>query len=234
MSEEKSSTNNFVIIASMKLLLTSSGISNSSIADALAGLVGRPFSELNIVFIPTAASLEKDDKSWLVKDLHNAKELGFKNFYITDLAIAPREVWLPQLEAADVIMVGGGHTEFLYESMEKSGFIKELPLLLKSRVYVGISAGSIVCAEQMAMTGAGLLYYEEYNGMSERPGLGFIPFEIRPHYKSDYFPKVNDEYLSKMAKEMACPFYAIDDNSAVQVIDGKVEVISEGEWKKFN
>jgi len=33
---------------------------------------------------------------------------------------------------------------------------------------------------------------------------------------------------------MTCPFYAIDDNSAVQVVDGKVEIITEGEWKKFN
>ena len=218
----------------MKLLLTSSGISNKSIANSLGSLLEKPFAELNIVFIPTASTLEKDDKSWLVKDMYNAKELGFKNFYITDLAIAPRQIWLPQVEAADVIMVGGGHTEFLYDCMEKSGFIKELPRLLQSRVYVGISAGSIVCAKQMAMTGAGLLYYEEYKGISERRGLGFIPFEIRPHYKSDYFPKVNDEYLSNMAKEMTCPFYAIDDNSAVQVVDGKVEVISEGEWRRFN
>lgn len=218
----------------MKLLLTSSGISNKSIANSLAKLLDKPFTDSNIVFIPTAASLEKDDKSWLVKDLYNAKSLGFKNFYITDLAIAPREVWLPQVETADVIMVGGGHTEFLFDCMEESGFAQMLPEFLKTKIYVGISAGSIVCAEQMAMTGAGLLYYEDYHGLSDRRGLGFIPFEIRPHYKSDYFPKVNDEYLSKMAEKMPCPFYAIDDNTAVQVVDGKVEVISEGEWKKFN
>lgn len=217
----------------MKLLLTSSGISNKSIAGALAELVARPFPQLNIVFIPTAATILTDDKHWLVKDMHNAKELGFKNFYITDIGAVPRKIWLPQIEQADVIMVGGGDTEYLYDAMEKSGFSKKISDLLKSKVYVGISAGSIVAAEQIAMSTAGILYHEKTYGISDRKGLGLVPFEIRPHLNSAFFPKVNDSFLTKMAKKMSCPFYAIDDSTALKVVNEKVEVVSEGDWKLY-
>ncbi len=217
----------------MKLLLTSSGISNKSIAGALAELVARPFPKLNIVFIPTAATILTDDKHWLVKDMQNAKELGFKNFYITDIGAVPKKIWLPQIEQADVIMVGGGDTEYLYDCLEKSGLSKMISDFLKSKVYVGVSAGSIVAAKQIAMSSAGILYHEKTYGISNRKGLGLVPFEIRPHLNSEFFPKVNDTFLTKMAKKMSSPFYAIDDNSAVKVVNKKVEVVSEGNWKLY-
>jgi dipeptidase E len=38
----------------------------------------------------------------------------------------------------------------------------------------------------------------------------------------------------KWAGRLPVPAYAIDDQTAVAVIDGTVEVVSEGHWKLFN
>ena len=56
-------------IAPMKLLLTSGGITNKSIADALFELVGKKPEDTALVFIPTAANVETGDKSWFINDL---------------------------------------------------------------------------------------------------------------------------------------------------------------------
>lgn len=96
----------------MKLLLTSGGMKNKSIANALRELLGKPFEESSLAFIPTAADVKSNDKSWLVTDLYKFHQLGFKTFDIVDIAALPFEIFMPHLEAADVIVFGGGHTYF--------------------------------------------------------------------------------------------------------------------------
>jgi dipeptidase E len=50
---------------------------------------------------------------------------------------------------------------------------------------------------------------------------------------SPYFPRAA-ELIDEVAKDIEIPLYAIDDQTAVKVVDGKVEVVSEGTWKRFN
>ena len=38
----------------------------------------------------------------------------------------------------------------------------------------------------------------------------------------------------RWAAGMQGPTYAIDDQTAIKVIDGAVEVVSEGNWKRFS
>jgi dipeptidase E len=215
----------------MKLLLTSAGITNKSIADALLELTGRPFSELNLAFIPTAANVEVGDKDWVIDDLVNCKKLGFKSIDIVDISALPKEMWLPRLEMADVLLFEGGNTFHLMHWMEKSGLKELLPEMLKTKIYVGISAGSIVTSGKISLIK--IHYKGEFDDEAD-DGLGFIDFQIRPHLNSPYFPKANLENLEKNAQELGETFYAIDDNTAIKVVDGKMEVVSEGVWKKFN
>lgn len=212
----------------MRLLLTSSGIANKSIAGALLELVGRPFSEVRLVFMPTAADVEPGDKWWLIQDLDYCRDLGFVSVDIVDVAAVPRSVWEPRIRESDVVMVGGGNTYFLMHWLNASGLAGLLPELLKSRVYVGTSAGSIVATHSLRMTCSESMGYEH-----ERP-LGFVRFHVRPHLNSPYFPGVRRESMEKMAREIKEPIYALDDQSAVKVRDGKVEVVSEGESLVFN
>ena len=195
----------------MKLLLTSEGITNNSIANALSDLLGKPFKESRVVYIPTAGHGESGDKGWIEEDMNTLRKLEFLSFDVVDIATASKDIWQPLFEKADVIAFGGGSVEYLLEWLEKSGVKDVLPELLKTRVYVGFSAGSMVTA-----------------------GLGFVDFEIRPHLNSPRFPKVRLDHLEKIADENPTPFYALDDSSAVKVDGDTISVVSEGQWKKFN
>lgn len=217
----------------MKLLLTSSGITNKSIEKSFKDLLGKPSTESTIVYVPTAANVEEGDKGWVVDDMNNFRKLGLKLFDIVDISAAPKEVWLPRFEKADALVFGGGNEKYLLEWMRKIGLDKELTKLLENKVYVGISAGSMVTSKNITLNISGILYYEEFGNLPNIDGLGFVDFEIRPHLNSTYFPKVNLAYLEEIAPNANNTFYAIDDNTAVQVIDGKASVVSEGTWKKF-
>lgn len=218
----------------MKLLLTSAGITNRSIAHALHQLNGKLFEETTLAFIPTAANVEPGDKDWLIDDMMNCKNLGVESIDVVDISAIPREMWEKRLRAVDIIVVGGGNTYHLMYWMNTSGLAEIMNDLLKTKIYVGISAGSMVQTKNLALSQSAKMY-TEYIGEEEiNAGLGNVDFHIRPHLNSPWFPQVRKEYVKERAKELKEPIYAIDDNTAIQVVDGKVDVISEGEWLTFN
>lgn len=209
----------------MKLLLTSNGLSNDSIRKALKKMVkGR----IKIAFIPTAANTSESEKSWLVNDLANCAKVG--EIDVVDISALPKSVWLSRLEKANVIFVGGGDTVHLLEWVRRSGFDKELPGLLRKRIYAGISAGSIVTNKTIQSTSSYI-----FNGEKAPKGLGYVDFYIRPHLGSDKpkFKKINDRVLRSLASRLDGDLYAIDDDSAVLVDGKKIEVVSEGKWKLY-
>jgi len=147
------------------------------------------------------------------------------------------------VETADIIIVGGGNTGYLSYWMQESGLAKKLPELLKNKVYMGISAGGGMLThslnidhERLEKTG---IYYDDEYDEAAPPHAGsdqtlkLVDFVIRPHLNADYFPTATLENMEKAAARVDVPLYAFDDQSAIKVVDGKVEVISEGEWKLF-
>ena len=98
---------------------------------------------------------------------------------------------------------------------------------------MGISAGSMVTAKTMSLSNENILFYEQTGVLRSVNGLGLVDFEIRPHLNSDNFPKGEVTIVAKIASETGTPFYAIDDDTAVQVIGTKVSVVSEGKWKNL-
>lgn len=220
----------------MKLLLTSGGLLNQSIINALLDLTGKPFAELNLAFIPTASNVEKGDKKdWLIEDLIICKNLGFKSIDIVDISALSKEMWQPRLEEADVFFVEGGNTSYLMHWMEKSGLKELLPKMLETKVYVGVSAGTMIACKHLDVNQSESLYSEDVlKDYQNNEGLGWVDFLIRPHLNSPHFPGMTLESLEPLAKELPETFYAIDDESAIKVRDGSVEVISQGQWKKFN
>jgi len=216
----------------MKLLLTSGGFTNKSIIKALKDLVGDGFANKKLAFIPTAANVEEGGKDWLIKDYANCAKLGFSEVDIVDISALSVDVWKPRLENVDVIVAGGGNTFHLMHWFKKSGLDKLLPELLKTKVYVGISAGSCVTCPSI-YNAVQNLFGEKYN-LKIKEGLGLVNFQFIPHLNSTYFPKIRIKYLEAAAKKLKEPIYAADDNTAVKVVKNKIEVVSEGEWKKFN
>src|SRR3989344_2211240 len=214
----------------MKLLLTSSGITNKSITKALFELVGKKPEETSIVVIPTASNLEQGDKSWLINDLVNLKNQNFRQIEIADISAVSEDVWRPKLEEADVLFFEGGNSFHLMEWMNKSGLTSILPELLKTRVYVGVSAGSMVTNKDLALKLSQVVYGEDLDRTEDMSGLNFVDFYFLPHLNSKDFENIREENIKNATVGMNTKIYAMDDNSALKIVDGKIEVIAEGEY----
>lgn len=215
----------------MKLLLTSAGLSNASITEALEDLLGKSAKGVKLAFIPTAANVEPGDKGWLIDDLNNFRKAGFE-VDIVDISAIAKEVWLPRLREAEVLFLGGGNTFHLMHWVNKSGLQEELSSLLETRVYAGISAGSCIAGPTI-YNSVQNLFGEKYE-LEIKEGLGLVNFQFIPHLNSPYFDKIREENLQEASKELTEPVYALDDNSALKIVDGKVEIISEGKYLTFN
>lgn len=217
----------------MKLLLTSGGLTNKSIEKALFELVGKKAEDTSLCFIPTASNVEMGDKDWFINDLININKQNFKSISITDISAVPENIWRPQLEEADILFFEGGNTYHLMRWINQSGLVKILPELLKTKVYVGLSAGSMVTSPDLALRLSQIIYGDD---MEEKnmDGLGFVDFYFLPHLNSPYFPARMEENAKKVATEVSKKIYFLDDQSALKIVDGKVEVISEGKYLEFN
>lgn len=218
----------------MKFLLTSSGITNKSIAIALFDLVGKKPEDTSLVFVPTAANVEMGDKEWFINDLINLKKQNFKSIDIADISAVKKEIWKPKFEEADVLFFEGGNTYHLMEWINKSGLVKFLPELLKTKVYVGVSAGSIVTNPDLALKISQIVYEEDIDKTADMEGLGFVDFYFLPHLNSEDFKKLREDNIRKVTNGMKKKVYAVDDNSALKIVDGEVEVVSEGKWFVIN
>lgn len=212
----------------MKFLLTSAGIKNKSLVNALTDLVGKPAKEISVLFILTAANTVEGDKDWLIDNLNDLKR-EYKSVDILDIAGVPQKIWQPRMEAVDIICFGGGDEQYLAKVLRDSGVDQALPELLKTRVYMGISAGSMVAGQFLSHDLIKIVYPEEIFEGLNKP-LGFVDCLFIPHLNSEYFTQVRKEILEKHKADFNFPFYACDDNSGLKIVDGKIEVISEGEY----
>jgi len=218
----------------MKLLLTSGGVTNPSIARALFELVGKRPEEISLAVIPTASNAEKGDKMWLIDDLVRLKGQGFKGIDIVDISAMARELWLPRLQEADVLYFEGGNRYHLMEHMNRSGLTAALPDLLKDKLYVGMSAGSMITAKRLGLELSHRVFEDDLDRTEDLPGLGLVGFSFIPHLNNPHFKNVTPMFIETVAREVAERVYALDDNSALKVVGDAVEVVSEGAWKRYN
>ena len=220
----------------MKYLLTSAGIKNASIHDALVGLLGKPIAESNALCIPTAGYGHPQGSpagAWRFitgRATTPMCELGWKSMGVLELTALPsveKERWVPWVRETDVLLVNGGDALYLCHWMRQSGLVDLLPSL-RETVWVGLSAGSMVMASRIG---------EEFVGWKPPTGgdsaLGIVDFSIFPHLDHELLPENTMADAERWAAKIAGPAYAIDDDTAIKVTDGSVEVVSEGHWKLF-
>lgn len=215
---------------SMKLLLTSAGITNDAIANALADLAGRPLTELTIIHIPTAMNTDGGDKSWVIDDLLNLKNRNFKSVDILDIAALPKEVWQERLKAADIISFGGGNEQYLAKVFQELGMKEFLLSVLESKVYMGISAGSMVAGEYLPRNLLHVIYPEEdFGGTLEKP-IELYNFSFIPHLNSPWFSNARKEVLDSLQSEFTSTVYTTDDMTAISIVDTTVKIVGDGEY----
>ena len=217
----------------MKFLLTSSGVKNKSIQDALVALLGKPIAESSALCIPTAVYPFSVGPSMAYRFISGLgpnplTELGWKSLGVLELTALPsikRENWVAPVEEADALLVMGGDVMYLSRWMRESGLADLLPSLHET-VYVGVSAGSMVTAPIFGET------YDDPPFVIAK-GLGLVDFALLPHLDHENHPESSTAKVERMAAEVPVPTYGIDDQTAIKVTDGTVEVVSEGHWKLF-
>jgi dipeptidase E len=240
----------------VKLLLTSSGIANTSIREALVGLLGKPIEDSSALVIPTAIYPFPGgaDHAWEAISGRTKSPfagLGWKSLGVLELSVLPsidEECWVPAVRETDALLVWGGDPVFLAYWMRRSGLAELLPSLPDETVYLGVSAGSIAAARTFAET-----YHEPRRGSGDEvstedivfdtpdgdlrmilvkaQGVGLVDFATIPHVDdTDRDAAIAQQWAARIP----APTYAIDDQSAIKVTDGKVEVVSEGHWRLFS
>lgn len=214
----------------MKLLLTSAGITNDSIAKALFELVGKKPEDTTVVFIPTASNIISWNKDRLIDDLINLQKQNFWSIEITDISAVDEEIWRPSIERADIIYFEGGSNYYLMRWIYKSGLSDILPTLLKDKVYVGVSAGSMVTNPSILSSITQIIYEEDLRETEDINALHMVDFYILPHLNSERFPNVRKECIEKIADSIDKTIYALDDNTALKIIDKTVDIVSEWEY----
>jgi len=221
----------------MRLLLTSAGIRNASIHDALVDLLGKPIAESSALCIPTAAyghpHVGPGEGPWRFisgRSDNPMCELGWKSLGVLELTALPsidEERWVPLVRAADVLLVSGGDALYLCHWMRESGLADLLPSL-RETVWVGLSAGSMVMTPRI---GEDFVGWKPTTGTDET--LGVVDFSIFPHVDHEDLPDNSMTNAERWAAGIPNPAYAIDDETAIMVSDDTVEVVSEGHWKLF-
>jgi dipeptidase E len=220
----------------MKFLLTSAGISNTSIHDALVDLLGKPIAESSALCIPTASYAMPGGAGMAWRLICGSAstplcELGWKSLGVLELTALPsikEEHWVPMVQETDALLVGGGDPLYLCYWMRQSGLADLLPSLRRETVYVGVSAGSMVLTPNV---GEDFIRWNLPTG--DDKALGVVDFSLFPHVDHEKMPDNSMANAERWAAGIPVPAYAIDDQTAIKVTDGTVEVVSEGHWQLF-
>jgi dipeptidase E len=242
----------------MRALLTSAGIKNSSIHGALVDLLDKPIADSNALFIPTgiypfAGGAYSAWRAICGKAPSPLAELGWKSLGVLELTALPNieeSAWVPAVRDADALLVWGGDPLFLANWMRRSGLTGLLPTLRSEAVYVGVSAGSIAATSTFVETYDGPppadtgslrsdnVVFATPQGDVERTlvtgeGAGLVDFAVIPHLENPNHPDASLANAQLWAARIPAPTYAIDDETAIRVVDGVAEVVSEGQWRLF-
>src|SRR6185312_14539835 len=209
---------------------------NTSIHDALVELLGKPIADSNALCIPTAGyghPQGSPDGAWRFISGREPRcpmcELGWKSLGVLELTALPsidEERWVPWVRETDVLLVNGGDALYLCHWMRQSGLADLLPSL-RETVWVGLSAGSMVMTPRIGED------FVTWHSPAGDKTLGVVPFSIFPHLGNPDLPENTMAAAETWAADLGVPAYAIDDETAIKVVDGAVEVVSEGHWKLF-
>jgi dipeptidase E len=242
----------------MRLLLTSAGIKNTRIHDALVDLLGKPIAESSALIIPTAIYPFPGGAGMAWRAIRGEAGgplcgLGWKSLGVLELTALPSiddEAWIPTVQETDALLVWGGDPLYLSHWMRQSGLAGLLPSLRRETVYVGVSAGSMAATATFgetypdpprgsgeALTSEDIVFATPQGEIGRllvtAQGVGLVDFAVIPHLDHEDHPDASLANAEKWAARLSVPTYAIDDQTAIQVVDGAVDIVSEGHWKLF-
>jgi dipeptidase E len=222
-------------------------------------MLGKPIAESNALFVPTgiypfAGGAEMAFRATCGKVASPLCELGWKSLGLLELTALDsisKDAWVPALEAADALLVWGGDVLYLSYWMKRSGLADLFATRRPEFVYVGVSAGSMAVSSTFAEAcshprtarhdphTAELVVMQTANGAITRTvvtaeGAGLVDFALIPHLDHAEHPDASSDNARIWASRLTAPVYAIDDQTAIKVVGGTVEVVSQGRWQLLN
>jgi len=217
------------------MLLTSNGLANETLRQAFAELLDRPCAEARVVVIATASLGQSGDHGWFVEALADLHGMGWGELDVLDLNGLPGDLLEGRLGRADVWWVTGGNQFHLAQSIARAGLSQAFQRLLREKVYVGTSAGSMIFSRRFDERAADLLGdLADLHLLGQQriaPVCPLFDWYVKPHLHSASFPDRDEAWANRLAASVDFPLYLLDDDSAIRVRGDKVDVVSTGRWR---
>lgn len=222
----------------MRMLLTSNGLSERVVLDALRDLVDRPLSEVRIVVVIDGILGFPGDSSTLVEHLESLRSIGWAEFDVASLFAGPRELVESRLRSADVILGYGGSNTWLAHAWTKTGLAPALRELIEQKVYVGWSAGSMIFTR--ALPSWGQIFDDQseldmFGLAAVDPAVPLFDWIFLGHLGADWMSPGAEARAARAAARSGATVWFIDDASALVIRDPAEDpvVVSAGTWMRI-
>ena len=201
------------------LILASSG--NFIAANNVDHFLPKPLSEAKILYV-TTASKKVSDTSYVERTRQKMNELNF-SFTEYDIVGKSEEGLKKALSSHDIVYVEGGNTFYLLKAVRDTAFEKVVKEAIENGlVYWGVSAGAYIACPSIIMA----TWSDRFDrcGVTDWAAINLVPFLIKAHYTPDIL-----ETLKEKSKELQLPLRVLNDDQAVMVKDGEVQLIGGGD-----
>lgn len=224
----------------MRMLLTANGVREGGpVQDALRELLGKPLSECRTVVVLDAMLPFPGDKGKMLEHLQHYRALGWAQCDILTLSSGPQSLVESRLRSADAIFCYGGTNHWLAHAWRTSGLAPVLRELLEEKVYIGLSAGSMIFSR---LHGAAVEALDDHDEVAMLeldtvgPALPLFDWFLVPHLGAAAFPEQTDAWAARVAPRFGGPVWFLDDASALLIRDpgGEPEIVTSGHWLRFD
>ena len=219
----------------MKLLLTSAGIKNPTIQTRWSTSWANRSAEASALCIPTAMY----GHPWVGPGERHGSSSADRNpglpmaswagspwavLELTALPSIDEERWVPLVQETDVLLAQVAMPCICATGCGSPGW-QTCCRRWTRPVWVGLSAGSMVMTPRI---GDDFVGWKPPTGGDETLGI------VTSRSSRTWITRTAGEHdgqAEEWAAGSSCPAYAIDDETAIKVVNGTVEVVSEGNWK---
>jgi dipeptidase E len=176
----------------------------------------------NLLFIPTAS---KDSEGYIATvQNYFGKKLGCKIDNLLTVDESPStNIIRNKILNSDIVYVGGGNTLYMMRQWKKLGIDKVLiEAYNKGVVMSGLSAGAI-CWFKYGTSDSRMMTDPKFKDYIKVSGLNIINVILSPHHLTE---KKRKPGLIKIIKKFGGIGLALDDYSAIEIIDDKFKIIT--------
>ena len=135
-----------------KFFLISAGFLNKEISDLFLKELNKKPEDSRIFMVTSART--KEEEYYIEESKKELINLGFKDIFVFNL---DRKISMNEVRDFDAIYVCGGNTYYIMKRFKETGLDKiVMELVNQGKIYVGVSAGSIMAGPSIGISGWGI------------------------------------------------------------------------------